>query len=75
MDRKEAYEIVFKDLMEIGMFKGIYDATEESSYHFMYGIQTVMEHIAYNVSEECYNEFVNEFLNNMADSKEGSHDW
>lgn len=71
MSKQEAYRIVYDDLMEIGMFKGIYDATEESSYHFMYGIQTVMEHIAYNVSEDCYNEFSNKFIENLANSKEG----
>ena len=75
MNKSEAYKIVFDDLMNVNMFKGIYDATyDEKTNNFIYGIQTVMENIAYGVSEECYDEFSNMFLANVISSKEGANE-
>lgn len=59
-EKAEAYKIVFDDLMQVNMFKGIYDARhaeEEGVDDFMSGISTVMEYISYGVSEETYSEF------------------
>lgn len=58
MDKKEAYKIVFNDVMEkdIRLFKGIYDA-ENGNKEFMYGIKAVMEYLAYEVDEDTYLHF------------------
>ena len=75
MNKSEAYKIVFDDLMNVNMFKGIYDATyDENTNHFIYGIQTVMENIAYGVSEECYDEFSKMFLANVISSQEEANE-
>ena len=70
MNKQEAYTIVFKDLIQCGMFKGIYDARKKGrSDHFMYGISTVMENIAYNVSDEVGDNFSDLFTRNMVISE------
>ena len=68
MDKSEAYKIVFEDLTQCNLFKGIYDAANGKD-DFMYGISTVMENIAYNVSEECHDKFTKEFTQNMIESE------
>ena len=71
MNKQEAYRIVLDDLMNVNMFKGIYDATyDEKTNNYIYGIQTVMENIAYGVSEDCYDEFSKMFLANVISSQE-----
>lgn len=66
MNKQEAYKIVLKDLITTcPMFYGIYDA-EHGGEDFMCGISTVMEVIAYKVSEEVGDEFTNAFFANMA---------
>ena len=70
MDKKKAYEIVFKELMECSLFRGIYDAQHGADPAFMYGICTVMENIALNVSEDTYKEFSTLFGNNMIKCQE-----
>lgn len=72
MDKSEAYKIVFEDLTKCDMFKGIYDA-EHGKDSFMYGVSTVMENIAFNVSEECGDKFSTEFTENMNKSKEKAY--
>ena len=67
-NKSEAYKIVFDDLTKCNMFKGIYDGINGNP-HFMYGIWTVMDYIASNVSEDCYDQFTEEFERNMIDSK------
>ena len=69
MTKQLAYAIVLNDLLECPMFKGIYDA-ENGSEHFMHGISTVMENIAYHVSEDCAIDFSEMFIANMIDSEE-----
>jgi len=66
--RTEAYKLVFDDLTKCNMFKGIYDA-KHCNANFMYGILAIMENIALNVSEDCYENFTTEFTKNMIDSK------
>ena len=69
MDMKEAYRIVFDDLTNCGLFCGKYDA-RYGSEEFMYGIESVMEVIAYKVSEEVGNTFSDMFTNNIIASEE-----
>lgn len=68
---KDAYRIVFNDMMnsECGLLVGKYDA-KNSNKDFMYGINTVMEWIAYRVSEKHGEEFSAMFFDNMIDSQE-----
>lgn len=66
------YAMVFKDLLDIPLFKGKYDAAHGNK-HFMYGIATVMEAIACRISSDIYDEFVNTFTNNMVKSEEEAY--
>lgn len=68
LSKSEAYKIVFDDLIKRDLFKGIYDA-QHGTDSFMYGVVTVMEDIAINVSEDCYEKFEDEFMENMAESE------
>lgn len=69
MDLKQAYQMVFNDLRECRMFQGHYDAVNGSS-HFMAGIETVMEVIAYRAYDDnSAEDFAYEFANNMRKSK------
>lgn len=45
MNKQEAYEIVYNDLLNINMFTGKCDPVNGNT-HFIHGISTVMEHIA-----------------------------
>lgn len=66
---KKAYKQVFRDMLLHGldMFRGIYDA-KNGDESFMFGVQTVMEYIAYNVNEETFNKFSDMFTENMIKS-------
>jgi len=69
---KEAYKLVFEDLKKCGMFVGEYDARNGNT-NFMLGICTVMETIAYNISEEVGKEYSDLFSENMQASEEATH--
>ena len=70
MDRKTAYEIVFEDLTNgVSFFNGCYDARNGKA-DYMYGIGTVMEFIAYSISDEVGDNFSNKFIENMILSEE-----
>ena len=69
MNKSEAYKMVFDDLIQCNLFRGIYDAKNGNKY-FMYGIATVIEYIAHSVSEECLEKFNKEFTQNMIASVE-----
>lgn len=69
MFRRLIFKIVLKDLQKYRMFCGKYDA-KNGDIHFMYGIQTVMEYIASQVSDECCDKFDNEFINNLLESED-----
>ena len=62
-------KIVYDKLMEIPLFRGVYDA-KHGNEHFMYGISTVMECIANLVSEELYDEYNATFHRNMCESED-----
>lgn len=59
---------VFINLCECGMFVGKYDA-RNGNKDFMYGIETVMENLAYMISDKVYNTYNNVFLKNMEKSE------
>ena len=68
---REAYRIVLNDILNNGceMFVGNYNAKNRSA-EFMYGISTVMEHIAYSVCDEQGDDFSNLFIKNMIASEQ-----
>ena len=68
---QEAYKIVLDDILNsgCGLMIGEYDA-KNGSPQFMYGISTVMEYIAYKVSEEEGNNFSELFTKNLIKSEE-----
>lgn len=71
MDKSEAYRIVYEDLTKDDwLFTGKYDA-ENGNKHFMYGIASVMEEIAYEAGR--YEEFSEKWDSNIAKS-EGKDD-
>lgn len=67
----EAYRIVLNDMLnsECGLLVGEYNANHDNE-KFMYGISTVMEWIAYKVSEAEGNAFSDMFMNNMIKCKQ-----
>lgn len=65
MTEKEAFIIVLHKLMEHPMFIGAYDA-KNGSEDFMSGVSTVMEDIAYSISDEIGDKFNKLFSCNMA---------
>jgi hypothetical protein len=69
MDKKEAFEIVYNELIKNPLFCGKFDATN-GNRHYMYGICTVMESIAFNVSEDTYNEYSTLWFDNIMKSIE-----
>ena len=73
MNVKEAYDTVLSDILTNGskLFAGKYDANNGDK-HFMNGILTVMEYIAYKVDEETGSEFTEKFLQNMTNSEKNS---
>ena len=68
MDKTEAYKIVFEDLSKVNLFMGNYDA-KNSNETFMYGISTVMEMIATQVSDDCLMDYLNKFDANIIKSQ------
>ena len=69
MNKAEAYKIVLDDIMNDGpsMFMGTFDA-KNGDKAFMFGIETVMEMIAYNASEQDYFDFDKIFTKNFMES-------
>ena len=68
MSKKKAFKKVFKELKKCGLFMGKYDARHGSDI-FMDGICTVMEYIAYEISNKEGNKYNKKFFNNLAKSK------
>ena len=70
---KEAYEIVFADLISNygGLLVGKHDARSKTSSSFINGIWTVMEIVAYNAGGEEKQDFLNNiFIENIEKSIE-----
>lgn len=66
MDKKEAYEIVYNDLIAANLFRGIYDA-RYGNVSFMNGIATVMDIIADEAGKS--EEFEELFYKNLEESE------
>lgn len=70
-EKKEAYNYVFDDLISNygGLLRGNYDA-KNGNEHFMYGIWTVLEIIAYNAGGDDKVDLLNIiFSTNMEESE------
>lgn len=67
MTREEIIKQLIEEMSGCGLFVGKYDA-ENGSEEFMYGVNTVMEYLAYQVSEKYGEEFCEMFLVNMIQS-------
>lgn len=63
---QDAYRIVYNDILnkDIGLFLGKFDA-KHGDFPFMFGIETVMEFIAKNVSDEDGKDFTTLFIDNL----------
>ena len=60
---------LFNKMRECKLFNGVYDARGKDSEDYMYGISSVMEYIAYSISDKCGDEFSTTFINNMIESE------
>lgn len=69
MTREEMIRNLVEEMSECGIFVGKYDA-KHGNRRYMYGIYTVMEWLAYKVSEEYGDEFSDTFFGNMHDSED-----
>ncbi len=69
VEEKEVLKKIFSELEKCKLFTGEYDA-KHGQESFMYGINTVMEVLAYSVSDEFGREFCDKFINNMIKSEE-----
>lgn len=69
MNKQEAFKIVYEELKKCPLLMGKYDA-KNGNEHFMYGVSTVMEVIAANISEEVQDEYLDTFNENMTKSEE-----
>lgn len=70
---QQAYKLVLDDMVynpnySLNMFKGIYDA-KNGSKSYMYGINTVLEYIAYRISDEEGDKFSEMFIQNLIESE------
>lgn len=77
MTKKEAYDIVFEDLMNIPLYRGKYDAKKFRNREYMRGIESVMKTISFGADPdyrsryEIFNElFRLNMKNNEAKAKE-----
>jgi hypothetical protein len=68
MTREEMIKELIEDMSKCGVFIGKYDA-ENGSENFMYGVDAVMEYLAYEVSDEYGDAFSEKFTKNMIDSE------
>ena len=67
---QDAYRIVFNDMMNsgCGLLVGKYDA-KNGNEKYMFGVDTVMEWIAYKVSEAQGDDFSELFTKNMIEGQ------
>ena len=68
-NEKEMLRNIIEEMRECGMFEGRYDA-KNGKPEFMYGISTVMEYLAYRVSNEYGDEFSDTFMRNLIISEQ-----
>ena len=68
MIREEIIKDLIEEMSKCGLFIGKYDA-KNGNENFMYGINAVMEYLAYEVSREYGDNFSDMFIKNMIDSE------
>lgn len=68
-NEKEMLKGIIEEIREISIFNGIYDA-KNGKEDFMYGIATVMECLAYMVSDEYGDSFSDTFVKNLIASEQ-----
>lgn len=68
-NEKEILKGIIEEMRECNIFNGIYNA-KNGSVQFMYGISTVMECLAYMVSDEYGDSFSDTFINNLIASEQ-----
>ena len=68
-NEKEMLKGIIEEMRECGMFEGRYDA-KNGNPMFMYGISTVMEYLAYRVSDEYGDNFSDTFIQNLIISEQ-----
>jgi hypothetical protein len=66
---KEVVEKIVNEMTKNGLFSGQYDAKNDGSRQLMYGINIVMEYLAYLVSNEYGAKISNKFIENMVKSE------
>lgn len=69
---KEVVEKIVNEMTENGLFSGQYDAKNSGNRHIMYGINMVIEYLAYLVSNEYGAKISNTFIENMIKSEKKS---
>ena len=72
-NEKEMLKDIIEEMRECEMFEGRYDA-KNGQPEFMYGISTVMEYLAYMVSDEYGNSFSDTFVQNLIISEQEAKD-
>lgn len=69
---KEELRALVLEMMECPLFRGVYDA-KHGKESFMYGIATVMEHLATKVDKNFCQEVSDIFFKNMLRSLDKAH--
>lgn len=68
MSKEEMIKELIEEMSQCDLFVGRYDA-KNGSAQFMHGICTVMEYIAYKVSDEYGDQFSEKFVKNLIESE------
>lgn len=73
MTTAQAYQIVLRDIVDkdCGFLLGRFDA-QHGNISFMYGVQTVMEHLAYMAGPDTEKKFMALFDKNFCESLDKS---
>ena len=66
---KATLKNIFEELKKCDLFVGNYDA-KNGNKDFMYGVNSVMDCLAYMIDEKYGNAFSHEFFENMLTSEE-----
>lgn len=72
-NEKDVLKKVVDEMKQIGIFNGTFDA-KNGSWEFMNGVATVMEYLAFQVSEEYLEKFQEEFSKNFQKSLDKARD-
>jgi hypothetical protein len=72
-NEKEVLQKVFAEMQQVPIFSGVFDA-KNGSWEFMHGVACVMEYLAQEISEECYEDFDKKFAINFQKSLDKAKD-